>query len=183
MEVLGPIALIVVGLAVAFMGRKLVWLFVAAAGFAIAYQLTSRFLGGLDPTLNLIISVGVGVVAGYFATKFGRLLIMIAGFILVGNAALTIGGLFGITSGFWALLIFVVGGLLALGLIRWMFALALIIISAIGGASMVVDGAEVLNFVANNAWIGTALGAVIVVLGFLYQYRVWKAEGADEQAA
>jgi hypothetical protein len=68
-------------------------------------------------------------------------------------------------------------------LIRWMFALALIIISAIGGASMVVDGAEVLNFVANNAWIGTALGAVIVVLGFLYQYRVWKAEGTDEQAA
>ena len=69
MDIIAPVVLILVGLAVAFMGRKLIWLFVAAAGFVIAYQLTSRFLGGLDPTLNVIISVGVGVVAGYFATK------------------------------------------------------------------------------------------------------------------
>ena len=161
------------------MGRKLIWLFVAAAGFILVYGLTSRFLSGLDPTLNLIISIGAGVVAGYFATKFANLLINIAGFILVGNAALTIVDWFMDPSTFLALLIFVIGGLIGLGLIRTMFDLALIIISALGGASMVADGAQVLDFVANNPLIGTIISAVVVVFGFLYQYRVWKAESAE----
>lgn len=178
MEIVAPIILVLLGLVVALMGRKLIWLLVAAAGFILVYQLTSRFLAGLDPTLNLIISVGVGVVAGYFATRFMNLLINIAGFILVGNAALTIAGLFGITSGWLALIVFVIGGVIALGLIRWMFALALIIISAIGGASLVVDGAAgLMPFFADSLW-GTILGLVVVAVGFLYQYRVWKAEQA-----
>ena len=177
-----PIVLILVGLALAFMGRKLIWLFVAAAGFIFAYALTSRFLSGLDPTVTLIIAVGVGVVAGYFATKFLNLFINIAGFILIGNAALTLAGLFGLSSGIWALLAFVIGGLIGLALIRWMLAYALIIISALGGASMVVDGTVLLlnrPEGADDSWIALIVSVVIVALGIIYQYRALKAESAE----
>jgi hypothetical protein len=92
MDIASALVLVVLGLAVAFMGRKLLWLFIAAAGFVFAYQLTSRFLG--ESAISFVISVGVGVVAGYYATKFANLLINIAGFILVGNAALTVYGWF-----------------------------------------------------------------------------------------
>ena len=178
MEILGPIALLLVGLALAFMGRKLIWLFIAAAGFILAYQLTMNFLSGIDPAIALIISLGVGAVAGYFATKFTNLLINIAGFILVGNAALTVVSLFGVTTGFWALLVFAIGGLIGLALIRWMLDYALIIISALGGAALVVDASEALDFIANTPILGTIIGVVVVVLGFIYQYRVYKTESA-----
>jgi hypothetical protein len=176
METITPIVLILAGLAVALMGRKLIWLLVAVAGFILAYQLTSRFLTGLDPTINLIISVGVGVVAGYFATRFMSLLINIAGFILVGNAAITLVSLFGISSTIGLLVAFVIGGLIALALVRWMLAWALIIISTLGGASMVTEGARALLDRPDSTLWGSILGVVVVALGILYQYRAWKAE-------
>ncbi len=179
MEVVAPIVLVALGLAVAFLGRKLLWLFIATAGFLIAYTLTSRFLG--DSTTSLIISIGVGVVAGYFATKFASILINIAGFILVGNAALTIYGWFFATDQTWiTVLIFAIGGLIGLGLIRMMFDLAIILISALGGASMVAEGAgAMVPFLAEPLWSGI-IAAAVVVLGVLYQYRVWKAESVQQ---
>ena len=181
MDILNALVLVVLGLAVAFLGRKLLWLFIAAAGFVIAYQLTSRFLG--DSTVSFVISVGVGAVAGYYATKFANLLVSVAGFILVGNAALTVYGWFFSTENFWvALIVFLIGGLIALGLIRTMFALAIIIISALGGASMVAEGAgAIVPFLANPLW-STIISIVVLALGIIYQYRVYKAEQAQAQS-
>lgn len=178
MELVTPIILVLLGLGVAFLGRKLLWLFIAAAGFVVAYELTSRFLG--ESTVSLIISIGVGLVAGYYATKFANLLINIAGFILVGNAALYVYGWFFSTEQTWiALLVFAIGGLIGLGLIRTMFDVAIILISALGGATLVADGAAALvPFLATPLW-SAVLGIAVVVLGFLYQYRVWKAETAQ----
>lgn len=178
MEIVTPIILIVLGLAVAFMGRKLLWLFIAAAGFIIAYDLTNRFLG--DSTVSLIISIGVGLVAGYYATKFANLLINIAGFILVGNAALTVYGWFFSTEQIWvAVLVFAIGGLVGLGLIRTMFDLAIILISALGGASMVAEGAAaIVPLLAQPLW-SAIIAVAVVVVGAAFQYRAWKAESPE----
>ena len=181
MEALTPIVAILLGLAIAFMGRKLLWLFIATAGFILAFQITSRFLG--DSAVSFLISVGVGAVAGYYATKFTNLLVNIAGFILIGNAALTIYGWFFSTEQLWiALLVFAIGGLIGLGLIRTMFSIAIIVISALGGAAMVADGAAALvPFLANPMW-SAIIGFAVVALGFLYQYRVLKAEQAQGES-
>ena len=179
-----PIIHIVLGLSIAFLGRKLIWLFIAAAGFLLAYEITYRLLG--DNTLSLFISVGVGLVAGYYATKFAAILINIAGFILIGNAALIIYGWFFPTEQLsFAIIVFAIGGLIGLGMIRTMFDLAIIIISALGGASMVIDGVDQLSNVTTrsagilqNPTVITLVTLVIVVIGFYYQYRAWKAEPA-----
>ncbi len=182
MEFVTPIIQIVLGLTLAFLGRKLIWLFIAAAGFVLAYHITYGFLG--DSTLSLIISLGVGLVAGYYATKFASILINIAGFILIGNAALTIYGWFFPAEQLWfAVIIFAIGGLIGLGMIRTMFDLAIIIISALGGASMASDGVAQLAStsartigILQNPTVITLIAIVIIVIGFYYQYRAWKAE-------
>jgi hypothetical protein len=182
MEIIASIVLVVLGLAVAFLGRKLLWLLIAAAGFILAFELTNRFLG--ESSISLIISIGVGLVAGYYATKFTRLLLNIAGFILVGNAALTIYGWFFSTEQFWiALLVFVVGGVIGLGLLRMTFDIAVIVISALGGAAIVAEGLPGIASFLGQPWLLTIVSIVVVVLGFLYQYRELKSESAEPSSS
>jgi hypothetical protein len=57
-----------------------------------------------------------------------------------------------------------------------MSALAIIMISALGGATMVAQGAAaIVPFLANPLW-STIISVVVLALGIIYQYRVYKAE-------
>ncbi len=183
MYAVAPLIEIVGGLAVAFLGRKLIWLIIAAAAFVLTFNLSIWLFG--DSTVSLVIAIVVGGIAAYFATRFANLLINIAGFILVGNAALVIYGWLFPTDQIWiVLLVFVIGGLIGLGLIRYMFAIALIIISALGGATMVTAGMQMLgDSMSAMSWMSgpiimSVVGVVVALFGFIYQYGVLKAESS-----
>jgi len=169
MELLSPLILVGVGLVLALAGRRFVWLLIAAAGFLAAFWLTSLLFpeGGL---VVLLVSLAAGLIGSFLLRGLVALALAIAGFVFVGTAAVALGSSFGIEV--WSLgwiVIFLAGGVLGILLARFVADLGLIIITALGGASMVMMGLPELGL-SLAASSQDLVGPVIAVAGFVVQY-------------
>ena len=151
----------------------LLWLFIAAAGFWLGYQLVNWMLPGQDDLFKLIAGVIVGVLGALLARRFTNILLWIAGFILVGAAFLNVGDILGLDSTLLQVLLFVVGGAVGVALVRWALGLAVMIISALGGAAMVMQGLPAL-FNTTPGTLNLVIGIVVAVAGFIVQWRFLK---------
>jgi len=134
-----PLLGLLVGALLLFAGRRLFWFLVAAVGFLLGYQLASQGLGFEELWLQLLVAVVVGVAAAVLAVVLQRLAIGLAGFVIGGAAAAWFAGTaFGASVGVqWAA--FVIGGLLAAVVAGLLFDAALVVLSALLGASFVVQ--------------------------------------------
>jgi hypothetical protein len=177
-----PVIFILLGLALAFLGRRFVWLIVAAAGFILAYDLVAALLPG-EGLLQTLIAIAAGAVAGFFARRFGKLIIRIAGFILLGEVLLVVAGFFGIaTFSLGGLIFFVIGGLIGLAILRFAFDNALIIVSALAGGALNAAAFRDLPLSASLTWLPAVIGLAVAVLGFLYQWREFHGKGQPKGA-
>lgn len=167
---IAPIVLILLGLVLAFAGRRFIWLLVGLAGFVLGYNLITFFIPGQGGTIQILIGIIVGLVVGFLATIFTRLLLYLAGFILIGNLALTAGAIIGLDNLLVQVLIFIVGGLVGLGLVLFAFDTSLVLISALGGAAMVMQGFGQIfetfpDLLSGLVWL------VVAVAGMVVQWR------------
>lgn len=127
---------VIVGALLLSLGRKIYWLFVAAIGFAAGLALASRLFQNQSEWVLLLAALGFGVIGAVLAIFFQRLAISLAGFVAgalivdalfkaagSGNSwlfyvLLIVGGIIGavlVSVVFdWALILFVIGGRLAL---------------------------------------------------------------------
>jgi hypothetical protein len=169
--VINALLIIAVGLALAFAGKRYIWLLIGAAGFIIAYRIISRLIPG-QSVGEFIVEVGAGLILGWLATKFGKLLIAIAAFILFGDLGLVVAGWFGITDlSLVGILFFVIGGVIGLGVLRFAGGLGLVLIAALGGAAMIAYGLPMLlPFTAG--WLSGLIALVVAVAGVLFQQGV-----------
>lgn len=165
---IAPIVLVIAGLVLAFAGRRFLWLLIGIAGFMLGYTLTSFFLPG-GGWLQLLIGVVVGLIGAFLATRFTKLLLYIAGFVLVGTVLVAIGEIFGLQAVLIQLLLFVVGGIIGLGLVKFAFNLSIVVISALGGAAMVMQGLPALLNTQPGP-LNLVIGIVIAVAGFIVQW-------------
>ena len=172
------LSLVVLGLILAFAGRRFLWLFIGLAGFVLGYTLAEFFFSD-DGTIQLIVGVGVGIVGAFLARKFTTFLLGLAGFILVGSAFMTIGEIFGLTELWISLLLFVVGGLVGIGLARFSFSIAVIVISALGGASLVMQGLPAI-FGSEAGTLNLVLGVAVALGGMFVQWRFLRDDGDDD---
>jgi len=101
------------------------------------------------------------------------LLLNLAGFILAGGLALTLANALGVASGLPSLLAFVIGGLVGIGFVSIAFELSLIVLSALGGAALVVQALPSLVGGVNQQ-LAYFAGIVVAVLGFLVQWQAWR---------
>lgn len=172
MSLLAAIVLIALGLVLAFAGRRFIWLLIGLAGFWLGYQLIAWVFSGRDPLFQLLAGLAVGVLGALLARRFTNVLLWIAGFVLVGAAVLNVGSIFGlgIDSVLLQVTFFVVGGLIGVALVRWALGLAIIIISALGGAAMVMQGLPAL-FNTTPGTLNLVIGIVVAVAGFIVQWR------------
>jgi hypothetical protein len=168
-----PIVLVILGLVLAFAGRRFLWLLVGIAGFALGYNLVTLFIPGQGGAVQILIGVVFGLIGAFLATRFTKLLLLVAGFILVGDLLLAVGNIFGVTSTLIEVLLFVIGGLIGLALVQFALNYAVILISALGGAAMVMQGLPgVLN--TDLGALNLLIGLVIAVAGFIVQWRFLK---------
>ena len=177
MDLLAPIVLIVLGLVLAFAGRRFIWLLIALAGFWLGFQLVAWLLPGLDDTVGLLVGVVVGVFGAILARRFTHVLLWIAAFVLVGAAFLNIGEIFTPDSTLILVLLFIVGGLIGLALVRWALSLAVIVISALGGAALVMQGLPALLGTTPGT-LNLVIGIVVAVAGFIVQWQFLKDSDA-----
>lgn len=167
MSLLTSLVLVGVGLLLAFAGRRYVWLLVAATGFLLAFWVVNMLLP--DSLVGLLLALAAGLVAAFLVKGVTQIVLMLAGFVFVGTAAAAVGAWFGFQPGSvqW-ILIFLVGGVLGIVLARFVLGVGLMIITALGGAAMVVIGLPDLGLpIAGLA--ADLVGPVVAIAGFFVQ--------------
>jgi len=144
-------------------GRRIFWLVLGIVGFLFGFDLADRLLGLESHGLGLLIGLLAGLVGVFVAIFLQKLAVGVAGFLIGGYLTLAVLQAHpGSLSGF-DLLAFVVGGVICAFLALWLFEIALILLSALAGAALVVQGLGLEPAAATLGFL------VLVVLGIAVQ--------------
>lgn len=160
---------VILGGALLVAGRKLFWLFVGAAGFITGMQFATRFTQSTEGVV-IILGLVIGVIFALLAIFLQRIAIAIAGFLAGGYILTVLAGMFGIDSGalFWV--VYVIGGILGVILVSLLFDWALITLSSLAGASLIVQGLFPESATAGLIYIA------LFIIGVLIQGSVLRYE-------
>lgn len=158
------------GITLLLFGRRLFWFFVAAIGFAAGYLLARDLWPGANPVLIVALSAILGLIGALLAVFLQKTAIGISGFLTGGYVTfhLLSLALAGSDTLPWAG--FVIGGLFGAMLLSAAFDWALVFLSSIAGAMLIVrsiglpGGAEAIAF------------ALAAVGGILFQTRLLSAD-------
>ncbi len=153
---------LVLGIALLVAGRRLFWLLVGAIGFVLGVMLATRFFHGSDLTLVLA-GLVLGIIFALLAIFLESVAIGIAGFLGGGYVLLSIAGMLGLDqNNLTTWIIFAVGGVLGVILVALLFSWALITISSLAGASMVVSAFGMTAATAGLVFIGLVIAGVLI---------------------
>ena len=145
------IFLIVLGAILLLVGRKFFWFFVGAVGFIAGVALVPLFLPGQPEWLFLLIALFAGLVGALIAVFLQGLAIWIGGFLAGGYLTLSFLNYLNLQIGSLAWVPFVLGGIIGAALVIVLFDWALIILSSLPGASLVVQNIQFTGYTAT--WV------------------------------
>ena len=126
----------ILGGALLVAGRKLFWLFIGVLGFITGIQLTTNFINGPE-WLTIIIGLIVGLIFAMLAVFLQTVAIWVAGFLSGGYVLSALAGMFGIEGYTWV--IYIIGGIIGIALVSFLFDWAVITLSSFAGASLIVE--------------------------------------------
>jgi hypothetical protein len=169
------IVTILVGIAVLVAGRQLFWLFVGAVGFVVGLSLAFQLLTDQPPWLILLAAVLLGLAGIVVAVFLQTAAVGLAGFLMGGYALTWLGQQFSLDLSQWNWLIFVIGGVMGVLLAIYLFDAALIILSALAGATLIVQALSL------DPLVTVILFVVLVVLGILVQTSTRRAKPPADQ--
>src|SRR5215475_9970085 len=133
---MAPLAGIVVGVALLLFGRRLYWVFVAGIGFLTGLEFAPEVLPG-QPEWVILVAALVGARLAVMAQAF---VIGAIGFVAGGGVALRFIRALGVAADTPTWIIVLIGGIVGVVLMLWLFHWALIVLSSLAGASLVVAG-------------------------------------------
>jgi hypothetical protein len=162
---------ILVGLALAVLGRKLFWLFVAGVGFLAALAIASRFLQGSPEWLVIGLGILAALVGALLAVFVQKVAIAVAGFVGGGFLLVGILNLIGFDPGRLAWLAFLVGGILGAILLAVAFDWALIVLSSLAGAALVTEAVAPGQMASVILYLGLLVLGIVVQGALLHRER------------
>ncbi len=145
------------------LGRKIFWFFVAASGFFAGFELATRTFHVSLVWEAILIGVAVGLVGALLAVFAQKLVIGIAGFLAGAFITSRLLPQLGTQVQSWSWIIIVIGGVIGIILLYAIFEWALMILSSVIGAMLVVEGLNLAGMVAIIA------GIVLFVIGIAIQ--------------
>ena len=128
--------IIVLGLILLVLGRKLFWLFVAIAGFLLGMEFTRLVLADQPTWVMLFIGLGAGLLGALLAILAQRVAFALAGFYAGAYFALIVAQSFG--AGGHNILLYAVCGVIGAVLAALMMDWAIILLSCLAGAGAIV---------------------------------------------
>ena len=161
---------VIIGLLLVFVGRGLFWLFVACVGFASGYHYAQQIWAIHSPLTVLIISLAAGGLGAIIAIFFQKAAILMAGFAAGGYVLLSLIDQFAGLPVQMSWLPYILGGILGAVILYFVFDWALIILSTLTGATLIVQMA------AFDPWVEMALFFALVVAGMVFQAKVMTGE-------
>jgi MFS family permease len=159
---------LILGILLLLFGRRVFWLFVAAAGFLAGLTFATQFMSGQPELVILLIAIIAGIIGAFLGIVLEGMAILIAGFLAGGYLATTLAASLGLTlsAGYWV--IYIIGGVIGLLLVAALFDWAIIFLSALLGAQIIMP---FLSIPASLAYWLVLLG--LLVVGILVQAVIW----------
>jgi hypothetical protein len=154
---------ILVGIALLVAGRRLFWLFVGAAGFLYGLGVAPRLYPDQPELVVMLMAIAAGVIGAVLAIFLQKIAIGLAGALLGGYLLAGLGRNLGGELGSSELLLFIVGGIVGAILVIILFDWALIVLSSLAGAALIVHP------LALSRPAETAIFAVAAIVGILVQ--------------
>ena len=161
---------VIIGMLLLFIGRRLFWLFVACVGFASGYHYAQQIWGIHSPVLVLILSIGVGALGAIIAIFFQKAAIVVAGFAAGGYVVLSLSNQFAGLPAQVVWLPYIIGGIIGAIILFFIFDWALIFLSTLTGATLIVQMA------AFSPWVEVALFLALVTVGMVFQAKTMSSE-------
>jgi Domain of unknown function (DUF4203) len=158
-----PILIIslILGAIILLFGRRLFWLFVAAVGFAIGFELAPYLMLHPPPWLALLVAIILGLLGAFLAFALQKIAIAIAGFLVGGHIATALVAAFVTTHAQYSGLTFIIGGGGGAILLLVLFDCALIIFSSIAGAELIASNLHIPSAGAGILFVALAIFGVI----------------------
>jgi hypothetical protein len=170
---LGPSARLVsllVGASVLLLGRKLFWLFVAAVGFMVGLGLAPSFTGSSSEWVIVGLALLLGVAGALLAVFIQKIAVAVAGFGLGSYGMVWLLQLFSLDPGAGMWVAALAGGIGGAILAASLLEAALIALSALVGASLIIRAAEFSPPAALVVFVGLA------AVGMLVQAKAWRKD-------
>ncbi len=156
-------------------GRRVFWLLLGSIGFVTGVETATRILHRSAPE-TMVVALGLGLLFALFAIFLETIAIGLAGFVggtYAGWGAISLLGMQGQGVELTAL---VLGGILGVVLIVLLFDWALISISSLAGAAMIVGGLGL------RPPAGASIYLALLLLGVLIQGLGLRREAATRRA-
>lgn len=151
------------------LGRKLFWLYVAILGFVTGLNIADRLLHLQPEWMQLLVGIGFGILGALLAYFFQEVAVAVAGFFAGAYVATGSSTIFGVAPGQTAdvfnWILFFVGGFLGAFLAIMLFDWALIILTSVTGAMLLVEGLSITAPWAFWSVVGLAVVGVIIQAG------------------
>jgi hypothetical protein len=168
-----PLLTLLAGLALLLVGRRLFWLFVGLTGFFTVYRWFEPYPAGptATPSMRWVLAILAGIVGILLAIFLQKFAVALAGFFAGGWFALQFLGLQLSHARGADLVIFVIAGVIAAILALAVFNLALIILSSLAGADLIVEALRPGPNLARIILIGLAVVGIAVQMGITARRR------------
>ena len=176
-----PVSIItvVVGLAVLLFGRRLFWLFVGAAGFLAGLHWATDAFHGQPEWVAVVVALVVAVLGALLAVSLQVLAIGLGGFLAGVYATREAARIFHVADDRSLWLVAVVAGVVAALLLLWLWDWALVVLSALTGATLLAPLPRVASPLGGLLFVGLFLvGLVVQATQLAAQSKVSRASTA-----
>lgn len=158
---------ILIGIMLLALGRKLFWLFVGSVGFVAGVQIAQQHLF-LAPSWQLwTIGVICGLLGALLALFFQKVAIIVGGFAAGCAIAVQLTVMLGFTAN---PLVTICGGILGAIVLYLLFDWALIALSSVAGATLIVHS------INPAGWLAVLLYVVLILAGIVFQSLVLRPQ-------
>jgi hypothetical protein len=169
----GVAAQIAVALSLLMLGRRLYWLFVAAVGFVVVVRFASEYITVGPDWLSLALGIAVGLAGALFAVFLQKIAVALAGFAASAWLAYEVAARFVLdvnAATVAALVAGALGAIFASVLFDW----ALILLSSVAGAVLLVD-----SFLLDDTLALVVMG-VVAIAGISIQANMLHRDREDQ---
>ncbi len=159
------IPFLLVGIVLLLWGRKLFWLLLGAIGFLFGWYLASTYFDAEPHTVLWLVAGASGIICAMLAIFLQKVAVAVAGFAGGGFVLANVAGTLQSREDHFSWIIFAVGGIGGAILAAFLFEWALIILSTITGAYLIV---REFHTTPQNMVIAVV---VLTLVGILFQTR------------
>jgi hypothetical protein len=157
-----PILSALIGVVILLFGRRLFWLCVAAVGFAAGVEFAPHFVHEPSTLVLLVVAIVLGLIGALLALFLQKIAIAIAGFLAGGKLAIALAAAFFVHPEQYYWITFVIGGIVGAILLLALFDWALIALSSLVGAYLILSAISLPPSGTNILFIAlVAIGVVV----------------------